>query len=812
MSRKHRRSMPGANARESRAAGPASAAAAPLPWRVMLEQVLFLALLSALVARLLMGESFEPLDLSFLQPDVVSSGPSPASTTWLDSLVLVLSGGALLVRLGRCRLAPSVVCGLAMLVLAVGLSSMAACKTRLALNAGASLVIAALAAVALAQLLRRPWMTHLLAAALLAACGTNAVKCIAQVTHEFELVREDWQKRKEALFAQGARPDDPMIVNFERRMNSRLAAGHIGQPNVAGGCLAAGAVALLGVILVSVGAVARRRAADGPASAAESETPGGPTISPLAALVIACALLGLLAVGLWLTDSLGALLAALGGVAVYGVLLWLQGRRLSAGRIFALLVAGYLGLAGAGVAYGLARGTLPNESLAFRWNYWQTALRAMPEAPLTGLGRLNFLEAYLRHKDPVATEEVRDTHNLWVTLLVELGPLGFMAGALLIGAAVYGGLRSASRPPPGPARPPTTPFDARNDIPPLIAVLSAGLGVLVVQLLFSGAPPDAYSLGLPFLLLLVAAFLMFQAVVPEGSTGAIMPLALASALLVLLLHSLVDFTVLVQAGGALLAGLTACAWGWGARAAESPPEHVPRVALAGLLALPVLHVALCAYPTGLAEVRLADWRAYLAATASSAESVEQVSQVLAGGWGAVSADPLDARPARVVGRTVFQCSQGPNVPLDPRRRWLTLAEAYARASAARCARETSIQRLLADITIAQSQAAAEAGDAPAARALLRTSLGHWEALIEFYPSDPRGRIAAAQAWARYWRGAKADGDPRESERAAASVRAHLRVALQIDAARKPDVTEKLTPAERAVVDGLLRELSTGGPD
>ncbi|NUQ50564.1 MAG: hypothetical protein HUU27_11705, partial [Phycisphaerae bacterium] len=83
--------------------------------------------------------------------------------------------------------------------------------------------------------------------------------------------------------------------------------------------------------------------------------------------------------------------------------------------------------------------------------------------------------------------------------------------------------------------------------------------------------------------------------------------------------------------------------------------------------------------------------------------------------------------------------------------------------------------------------------------LLDEALGHVETLVSLYPSDPRARLSAAQAWALRWRAA------RESD-AARMVSEHLHAALRIDAARKPDVAVKLSAVERAMIAALLAEV------
>ncbi|MBW7907225.1 MAG: O-antigen ligase family protein [Phycisphaerae bacterium] len=745
---------------------------------------LFTALLALLVTRLLIAESYEPLNLPFLDPSVLAIGPTPASTVALDSLLMLLS----VVTLAGVRrrwagwLAPTaVIC----LLLAVAISSTFALKPRLALNAGAGLLAAALAACALAQLADRRWMTRLLLSAVLAAGGANALKCVLQRTIEFEEVRQGWEQRKQALLAQGVSLSDPSIVNFERRLNSLAVMGYLGHPNVAGGCLAACVVLTIGLAL----AVPRR------ATAAQSDAA---SVHPILALGVAAALLALLGSGLWLTDSLGALLAAAAGVVTLLLMLTAAACRASARTLFALVAGGYGAIILCGAVYGTLRGSLPHESLAFRWDYWQAAFRALPEKPLTGVGRLNFLAAYLRHKAPAATEEVRDPHNLWVSLLVELGPLGLLAGALLAAAALRSALRS------GPASTSLSEPGA-NDPPAFICALAAGLATLLAYTLLSNMPLDAVGLALPLLLALVGLSAAFEAVPPTAAADRALRLALAGAMAALLLHSLVDFTLLTPAGAALMAALAGCAAaqphdaGMTAAAAPQPPAPCPGyVRAAGLLLVPAAHVVLCSMPTSRAEARLADWQRQLTGTLA-APPVPAVDSLIRSGWDAVRADPWDDRPPRIIGRTLLGLAAAPSVSPQVASESLRAAEAFARAAVARCPSETAAQQVLIDVLMARRERAVAGGDDRVARALLDEALGHVETLVSLYPSDPRARLSAAQAWALRWRAA------RESD-AARMVSEHLHAALRIDAARKPDVAVKLSAVERAMIAALLAEV------
>lgn len=198
--------------------------------------------------------------------------------------------------------------------------------------------------------------------------------------------------------------------------------------------------------------------------------------------MIAALLCVLLAASLWLTGSLGALVGGLVGVLAL-VFLGFSARWSArhARGLLALLCAGYLAVVGVAAAYGVVKGTLPHPSLAFRWYYWTTAGRAWQDAPLTGLGRGNFATAYVQYKPPESTEEVRDPHNLWLTLLVELGPLGLAGGLLLSGLCVLAGLRGLDRPAPEAEPNPSAATVAARAVP-------VAAGLLLVHALFSGRP------------------------------------------------------------------------------------------------------------------------------------------------------------------------------------------------------------------------------------------------------------------------------------------------------------------------------------
>ena len=91
--------------------------------------------------------------------------------------------------------------------------------------------------------------------------------------------------------------------------------------------------------------------------------------------------------------------------------------------VFVLAVAAVIG-------HGMYHHSLPGASLNFRWRYWSAAMRIFVKHPLLGVGYSNFGNAYLAVRQPAAVEEVKDPHDIFVRIMIELGIVGLM---LLIG-------------------------------------------------------------------------------------------------------------------------------------------------------------------------------------------------------------------------------------------------------------------------------------------------------------------------------------------------------------------------------------------
>lgn len=727
------------------------------------DRILFVALTALLAVRPLLTESYERVDLPFFSADG-ALGPTPAATALLDFLTLAVGGAALARRGWPAR---TIVAAVAALAFAVAISTLAADAQRVALNAGATLVVFAVAGMALLRLADSRARATLLVAAMLASVTTNAAKCMMQRGYEFDDTLQAWSEQKAARAGRGQAVDDPATENFERRMRSRNAFGYLAHPNVAASIMAAGAAAAL---LLAAAAVRDGK----PAAAGLSFT-----------------LAGIAVFGVWLTGSVGAL-AALGAgllAVVPAALRW------PAKRCFRILAVAYVGGILALLAIGIARGTLPGESLAFRWEYWTAAARALPDAGVSGLGRENFVTAHVRHKPPTATEEVRNPHNLWISLWIELGPLGFIAGAVLLAAAVWAASRAAT----------DGTGDSQTSATRIARSEAAWIAVAVIGLhaVFSGTPFD--KPGIPVLwfaelaLLWATAYVLAVcalAVATENARAArIAALGGVAAAAVLLVHNLVDFSLLTPSGLAALVVLALAFAGQGPAASEAATgtHSLARARLAawmrGAAALitALLHFTLIVGPTLSTANAVAQADAAFA-LARTGEYIETASAI---DLAAARMDSLDADTPRRAARRQLQLALQTNVPGDVRALFWTRAEQLAQLSHTRSPRSIPTKRLLARIGDATASADQTAELLQAAR--------RWDEVTAGYPTSAQDHLDAGLAYFRLWQATYEPGP-------AGSALDHFQAALRIDDTRPKENASKLRPDELQRIQHALQEM------
>lgn len=82
------------------------------------------------------------------------------------------------------------------------------------------------------------------------------------------------------------------------------------------------------------------------------------------------------------------------------------------------------------VHYGTVHGNLHNDSMNFRWKYWVASSKLFEQHPVLGIGWNGFGDRYLAVRLPSASEEIKDPHDMFVRVFVELGLIG---GVIFVG-------------------------------------------------------------------------------------------------------------------------------------------------------------------------------------------------------------------------------------------------------------------------------------------------------------------------------------------------------------------------------------------
>ncbi|HEV7301710.1 MAG TPA: O-antigen ligase family protein [Tepidisphaeraceae bacterium] len=278
---------------------------------------------------------------------------------------------------------------------------------------------------------------------------------------------------------------------------------------------------------------------------------------------------------IWLTHSraaIGTLLLA--GMAYAFVALLGPRLRTLHKPLFALGVLVAISAVAVIIWRGTTTGTLFHDSLTFRWRYWLGGFRVFTEHPILGVGWENFGPHYLGQRLAIASEEVRDPHNLIVRLFVELGLIGGALGVLAIGRLIWEMTRPAARltdesatvtpPPPPPADDadqPQTSLLSMLIVPVMIAASAMVLNAMASIDLNQSADYIDYELrkrllyGVMLTLGLLAGTLARHDVVARH--GGWVRTALVIATLLFLLQNLIDFSMFESSGMfvfALLAG------------------------------------------------------------------------------------------------------------------------------------------------------------------------------------------------------------------------------------------------------------------
>jgi len=225
-----------------------------------------------------------------------------------------------------------------------------------------------------------------------------------------------WDQTKAQTMAQrGWSADDFVFKQFDAKVRRGEMVGFFRSPNTY-----AASAAMCALVAIGIG-VQRFRNKDDP-------------IFPVVALTPAALSVGILV----LTGSRTALLGFILCIGLY-VVAWLLRDTLTkkSKLIYVLACTGTAIAIAVLVSIGIETGGLFHDSLTFRWNYWVGSFSLFKQHMLTGVGWGNFGGSYLAHRLPIASEEIKDPHNLLVKFMTETGAIGLALAIAWIGRTAW---------------------------------------------------------------------------------------------------------------------------------------------------------------------------------------------------------------------------------------------------------------------------------------------------------------------------------------------------------------------------------------
>jgi O-antigen ligase len=335
---------------------------------------------------------------------------------------------------------------------------------------------------------------------------------------EWPETKRDWDTLKPLVMqARNWTENDFGFQQFERKVLAGELVGFYRSPNTY--------AAVAAMTLIIAGAFAMQRYRDQPNE-------------PLFPVLIGVPVLACVAV-VWLTQSRTALVGLAGCLLLFGMCWWKRDLLTRRSKLFfgIGLIVVVLGLV-AVLCIGLSTGGLLHDSLSFRWNYWVASWKLFLDNKLLGVGWGSFGNAYLAYRLPVATEEIKDPHNLFVKFATETGVIG-------LGLVIAWLLRSAQE----ITRPivPKTVLQTRQPVGYWLVIVPLGFLILRVivywpeSLLLPEMPKLLlFSLGLGFGMLIGIVRSRIDLTADDRSAWLIL-LGSLVALAGFLLHAMVDF-------------------------------------------------------------------------------------------------------------------------------------------------------------------------------------------------------------------------------------------------------------------------------
>lgn len=703
-------------------------------WTRWLDRAALTLVLLVVAMRPLITESYDSALPAIEEAAGAVQNLTPATTVWLDGLLVLgwlLAVGTALVRRRRWRWTGVEVGGL-VLVPAVALSTAVASNHRIALTASIDWLMLVALVPLIANLCRDRLRVALVLIVVTASGVASAAKCGMQIGVEYRETQQLYEQNKEAFWAQQGVPlDDPAVELFERRMAAREASGFLAHANAAGIGLSLAGFAALAL----AGLRARARVLTG--------------VFQLTATGLFLAIL--------LTRSRMAVVATVTGLTLWLVMRQFHVRLRRHARATLVWVIVAVAVASLCVlVYGTIRGGLPTASLNFRWQYWTAAVDILTEHAWTGVGALNFDRHYLMVKPIDYPEEIRDPHNFLVSAGAQWGVLGAIGVIAVLTGGLYRIVRAWGRHTPEDDPPGVESHIASRRGKRWVIVLLPGFLLLRVWLFsdywqagLGGQAFIGFDLGFYGLLWGVAVVLLLWAN-NEGHTAEVdlyrMPLM--AGLGAFLLQNTIDFSFFLPGTATPAAALA------GVLLAGSPvqQEHqATRKRTAGVLVIACLAAAVMLAVSFLPVTRANAWLRRARSTEPTLAARAYREAALADDW-----DPTPWVEMATLGFDVA-------APLDNR------AIALIDEAIRRDPLQISLYRLKAAMLTVRNEASGEPRDLQRAIAAARRC-------VALYPESPDYRLLLADTLIRATGGSDA-GPMREQ------ALEHYRRALELDAAR-----------------------------
>ena len=358
--------------------------------------------------------------------EIVLRAPGAATTAVLDVLCYVPAGLVALRAVfdERFRLRWSWTAGLLAVVGLWAIASIFWATDRFGAAVSAGKLLAGAAVLwTLVQTVRDWGRFRVVCGLMVGLLAVNVVQGLIYVNVDVPDMQRNWeQTREQTLAQQGVEPGSFQAMQLEKRVLGGELMGFSSSPNTLGALVAMISMLVLGDL---VGRIGRKQ------------------------LAMAIAPVAMLMMGGWVvyeTESRTAMaLLPLGGVMILAG--WKLRGRLAARRK-AAFVAGVLAVIAvwaAVIGHGLHYGTLFHRSITFRWHYWVASFELFLDHFWRGVGSENFGAYYLQYRLPVAPEEVRDPHNMFVRFATELGIVGLLAACGWVAALFWEGTAPGKR-------------------------------------------------------------------------------------------------------------------------------------------------------------------------------------------------------------------------------------------------------------------------------------------------------------------------------------------------------------------------------